>query len=154
RAETDTSITSGFGPIALPPAVYEVLIEPPAASALVARTRTTIDLTAGDRTVALMLFAPVQLSGTVTDASGPAHRAIVRAVERGATASYVTPMAQSSYMLNLDPGATYDVDATPVEPNTSLGRVRATITVPNAGANLPLVLPAGMVFHGVVRGSN
>jgi hypothetical protein len=153
RAETVTGPSGGFGPIALPPAVYDVLVEPPNGP-LVARTRATIDLTAGDRTgVALALGRLVALSGTVTDPSGQPLAATIRAIERGASALYAVAQPQSAFDLHVDPGATYDVDATPAA-TSGLARVRGTLTVPAAGASITLVARPGVTLSGVVRGPN
>ena len=152
RAETVTGPSGGFGPIALPPAVYDVLVEPPNGPP-VARLRTTIDLTAGDRTQPYALGALVTLSGTITDANQQPLPAFVRAIERGASAIFTNAQSASSFNILVDPGATYDVYATPAA-STGLARATGTITVPQGGAQIALVAHPGVTFHGRISDAN
>jgi hypothetical protein len=152
RAETVTGPSGGFGPIALPPAVYDVLVEPPNGPP-VARLRTTVDLTAGDLTQPFALGALVTLSGTVTDANQQPRPALIRAVERGASAVFVVAQPTANFNVLVDPGATYDVYATP-DPATGLVRASGTITVPQGGAQIALTAQPGVTFHGRISDAN
>ena len=148
RAEAITGPSGGFGPIALPPAIYDVLVEPPSGPP-VARLRTTVDLSAGDQTPSYALGALVLLAGTIADAGGQPQPATVRAVERGASATFVLPQLSSTFNVYVDPGATYDVYATP-DPTSGLARASGTITVPQGGAQLALTVQPGVTFTGHV----
>jgi hypothetical protein len=154
RAELVTGPSGGFGPIALPPAVYDVLVEPPTGAAAVARTRTTVDLSRGDASgVVLALAPPVHWTGSITDSGGQPVAAVVRAAERGASALFQTTQPASTFDLLVDPSATYDVEATP-DAGSGLARVRATAVVSPTGGSNVLVAAPGVTLSGVVRGGS
>src|SRR5262249_39896974 len=83
----------------------------------------------------------------------------VRAVERGALAVFTTRSdGTGGFELSVDPGASYDVIASPVVPLPILSdtavyaRARVPAAVGSSGLTLAhLVLPAGLTGSGMVR---
>jgi len=155
RRELQADAAGGVAAIDVPAAVYDLLVDPPPGSPL-ARTRFTVDLTAADQLLTPLALAPhVTLHGRVLSPATPAApvRARVVAIERGAPAIFqaqTDPLGQ--FQMQVDPGALYDVLATPVVQTPPLARVRAQAQVGASDLALAdLVAPAGRVVSGIIQ---
>src|SRR5262245_25341801 len=159
RRDLSTDSTGRLSPVDLPAAVYDVLVEPSSTTGL-ARTRFVMDLSVADHaTERFTLAARVTLRGRVATGDGsalPLAGARVTAVERGATAVFGgTTDADGQFSFAVDPGASYDLSATPALPTSPQGapwaRARLPVEVGSADLTLPdLTAPPGVHVSGWV----
>jgi hypothetical protein len=139
-----TAESDGAGAIsvALPEAVYDLIVRPPAASSAAVHLIAGVDLSAGQPSPsALAVAAPATLGGRVVDTAG-LEGSVVRAAPRGLLASEpgaagtAIAIADGSYSVAVVGGARYDLT---IDPAGSFARaVVADVTAPAPGDDLDL----------------
>ncbi len=147
--------TGNTGPVSLPPAIYDVVVSPPAgASTTGATSLSVVDLTAGPAPTQLSLALPATLRG-LFDVNA---RAMVTAVPRGPLAVAAAPTVQTvaetgTFELALVGGGNYEITVRPAPGLPIAGaRVDATAPAPGAVVDVPAIaLPAARVVTGVVE---
>lgn len=156
RTTVVASVAGTLAPITLPWGMYEVIVEPTAASAGEAISVTSLDLTTGAPGVAVPLASlAVTLVPVQVGSPGGAHvaDATVAAVARGVLGAGVglavsaTTDAQGLAMLELAPGMDYDLVVDPPR-DAQLGRARAPLAA--GTTNVALALPAALRVQGTL----